>query len=101
MPKAKPREMIIELPTQPQVGDRIRLRHEKVAEYEAACKLAGYDFDPHAVYVVQRDDNFCPGGGRRLFIGVPPHALGSRDVQLAWNSDRERRAMLKARGWRV
>ena len=90
-----------DLPTRVQVGDRVKLKADAVAPYVEACRLAGYDFDPHATFVVIRKDNFLPGGGERLFIDAPPHALGSRDVQLAWNSDGERREMLRARSWRV
>lgn len=90
-----------ELPKQPQVGDRIRLKPERMPAYGAACKLAGYDFDMYAIRVVTREDKFNPGGGRRLFVSGQPHCFASSDVNLAWNTEDERREELRRRGWNV
>ena len=101
MSKKSAADMKVDLPHAVQVGDRVRLREAKRAEYAEACKLAGWDFEAGAIYVVRRKDEFCPGGGERLFIDVPPHALGSRDVDLAWSDENDRREMLRGKGWRV
>jgi hypothetical protein len=91
-----------ELPKQPQVGDRIRLKTEKITSYTEACQQAGYDdFDAYAVRVVTREDKFNPGGGRRLFFDGAPFCFSSMDVKLAWNTEDERRLELRRRGWRV
>jgi hypothetical protein len=89
------------LPVRPVTGDRIRLRPERMKAYEVAAKLAGYDFDLYAVRTVTRVDGFAPGGGERLFVNGAPHCFLPRDVNLAWNTDGERREMLLAAGWRV
>lgn len=101
MGKAKPVDDRPALPTQARVGDLIRLKEAKIKEYERACESAGWQFDGNAIYTVLRDDGFLPGGGRRLFINVPPHALGSRDVELAWSNEEDRRVALRAKGLRV
>jgi hypothetical protein len=90
-----------ELPRQPQVGDRIRLKEKRIPAYDTASKLAGYDFDLHAIRIVIREDNYNPGGGRRLFVEGQPHCFASTDVELAWNTEDERRAELQRQGWRV
>jgi hypothetical protein len=90
-----------DLPPQPQVGDRIRLKEEKVFEYTQACEAAGWTLDLNAIRIVIREDKFNPGGGRRLFVEGPPFAFASMDVQLAWNTEDERRRELRRRGWKV
>jgi hypothetical protein len=93
---------VIELPKQPQVGDKVRLKEERMVAYAAACKAAGWaNFDQYAVHVVTREDPFNPGGGRRLFVDGPPYAFASTDVKLAWNTEDERRRELRRRGWKV
>jgi hypothetical protein len=95
-------ETIPELPRQPQVGDRIRLKVERITAVTEACKLAGWDdFDAYAVRTVIREDPHNPGGGRRLFFDGAPFCFASVDVKLAWNTDDERRAELRRLGWRV
>lgn len=90
-----------ELPSQPQPGDRVRLKSDRVDAYTEACRLAGWDdFNAFATYEVQRVDPHCPAGGTRLFIDKPPHVLGSRDVSLVWNSDDDRRKALRLKGWK-
>jgi hypothetical protein len=73
-------------------GDRIRLKESARAEYAKACEVAGYElrhlFDVHQV---TRIDHFGTGGRPRLFIEAPPYAFYPSDVELAWNSDKERR----------
>lgn len=92
----------IELPTQAQVGDKIRLKPESINAYANACKLAGYDdFNAYRIVTVIRTDNSNPGGGKRLFFEGAPHCYSSHDVQLAWSTEDERREMLRARGWKV
>jgi hypothetical protein len=90
-----------DLPKQAQVGDRIRLKPERMEAYTAASKAAGYDFDLYAIRVVTRQDGYNPGGGRRLFVEGAPHCFASYDVNLAWNTEEERREELKRRGWAV
>lgn len=75
-------------------GDRIKLKQSKRREYEQACKAAGYDANLDAVHVVNRIDSFGTGGRDRLFVDAPPFAFYPSDVELAWNSDKERRAGL-------
>jgi hypothetical protein len=100
--KPKPPPGQAELPKQPQVGDRIRLKVEKITSYTEACEAAGYvDFDAYAVRVVTREDKFNPGGGRRLFFDGAPFCFSSMDVKLAWSSEAERREALRKHGWRV
>ena len=92
----------VDLPRQAQVGDRIRLKPERMVEYAAAIKKAGWgDVNLYAVRTVTRKDNFSPGGGARLFVEGPPHCFGATDVILAWNSDLERREFLRTKGWKV
>jgi DNA-binding LacI/PurR family transcriptional regulator len=86
-----------DLPRAVQVGDRIKLRAERVAAYEAACAAAGYNFDPHACQTVTRMDAFGARGGTRLWVSRPPFMFAPNDVVLAWNSDAERREMLRRR----
>ena len=90
-----------DLPHQAQVGDRIRLKPERMQEYNDACKLAGYEYDPYAIRLVTREDKYNPGGGRRLFVDGPPHCFSASDVNLAWNTEDERREELRRRGWKV
>lgn len=90
-----------ELPRQPQVGDRVRLKAKRIPAYHEACQAAGYDFDFHAIRIVIREDNYNPGGGRRLFVEGQPHCFASTDVELAWNTENERRAELQNQGWKV
>jgi hypothetical protein len=87
------------LPSRPVVGDKIRLRPERMAAYKLAADLAGYSFDPYAIREVVRIDPHAAGGGNRLWVQGEPHMFLPRDVQLAWNTDGERAEMLKARGW--
>lgn len=91
-----------ELPRTPRVGDRIKLREEKVNDYREACRLAGWsDAKVTAIKTVIREDNFCPGGGHRLFFDGPPFCYASPDVELAWNSVNERREALRKAGHKV
>lgn len=90
-----------DLPPQAQVGDRVRLKEDRITPYKEACEKAGYDFDPYAIRVVTREDKYNPGGGRRLFVEGAPHCFASTDVVLAWNTEDERREMLRRQGWRV
>lgn len=82
------------LPSTPRVGDRIKLKAERIPDYRDACKLAGYEVNYEAVHEVIRTDDFDTGGRKRLFISVPPFAFYSADVVLAWHSDAERRKAL-------
>ena len=91
-----------DLPTQAQVGDRIKLKADRIFEYVQACEQAGYSgFNPDAIRTVTREDKYNPGGGRRLFFDGAPHCFSANDVTLAWNTEEERRAELKRRGWKV
>lgn len=90
-----------ELPRQAQVGDRIRLKPEQITEYTEAAKKVGWDFDPYRIVVVTREDKYNPGGGRRLFFEGIPFCYSANDVVLAWNTEGERREMLRSKGWRV
>lgn len=88
------------LPSHPVVGDRIKLKSERITEYTDACKLAGYStFDAYATHEVIRVDQYAPGGGNRLFVKVPPFCFLPRDVELQM-TDAERREMLLGHGWR-
>lgn len=79
-------------------GDRVRLKEEARADYSEACKLVGYDTDSLTkVHEVTRIDNWGTGGRPRLFIAAPPYAFYPSDVELAWNSDKERRQGLGIR----
>lgn len=90
-----------DMPTQAQVGDRVRLKPEKIDEYNRTCIAAGFgSVDFSSPRTVIRDDPFCPGGGRRLFVEEAPFAFSSRDVELAWDGD-ARRTELRSRGWKV
>lgn len=74
------------------VGDRIRLKESATGEYRAACLKAGWEgVDLGAIRTVERIDQFGTGGRPRLFFEGPPFAFYPSDVQLAWNSDDERR----------
>lgn len=76
-------------------GDRIKLKEDKFREYADACRAAGYKTDPLLdVHVVMRIDQYGTGGRQRLFVDAPPFAFYPGDVELAWNSDKERRAGL-------
>jgi hypothetical protein len=100
--KKKPSEEIPDLPRQPQIGDRIRLKTEKITSYTEACKIAGYDdFDAYAIRTITREDPYNPGGGRRLFFDGPPFCFSSQDVRLAWSTEDERRLELRKLGWKV
>lgn len=90
-----------ELPRQPQVGDRIKLKEGEVRGYTEVCERVGWSFDPFAIRVVTREDKFNPGGGRRLFFEGAPFCFGAHDVELAWNTEDERREMLQRQGWKV
>lgn len=90
-----------DLPHQAQVGDRIRLKPERMQEYNDACKLAGYEYDPYAIRLVTREDKYNPGGGRRLFVDGPPHCFAASDVNLAWSNEEDRRKALREQGWNV
>jgi hypothetical protein len=86
------------LPRAPQVGDRVKLRDASVAKVAAACAAAGYDCDVRRIVTITREDD---GGGRRLWFDGAPHCWWAQDCELAWNSPEERRAALRAKGWRV
>lgn len=103
MPAARKKldDELPELPKQAQVGDRIRLKDERVFEYAQACEQAGYSADLRAIRVVTREDKYAPGGGRRLFFEGPPFCFTAGDVTLAWNTEQERREALRAQGWHV
>jgi hypothetical protein len=75
-------------------GDRIKLKEDAILPYREACKAAGWDVNLEAVRTVQRIDTFGTGGRERLFVEGPPFAFYKSDVQLAWNSDQERREAL-------
>lgn len=90
-----------DLPPQPQVGDRIKLKDDRIFDYVQACESVGWAFDPKAIRVVTREDKYNPGGGRRLFFDGPPFCFASSDCTLAWNTEHERRRELRKRGWRV
>jgi hypothetical protein len=91
-----------DLPHQPQIGDRIRIKEEFSQQLRNDCKAAGWDVDPNEVRVVIRCDEFGPGGSRRLFVDGPPFAFNPAHVDYAWEKQGdERRAMLQAAGWRV
>lgn len=90
-----------ELPRQAQVGDRIRLKSEQIDEYKNAAARVGWEFDPYRIVTVTRQDNFNPGGGRRLFFEGIPFCYAANDVILAWNTEGERREELRQRGWKV
>lgn len=73
-------------------GDRIKLKESAVSEYTMACLAAGYDVVGLVqVHEVKRIDTYGTGGRPRLFIDAPPYAFYPSDVELAWNSDKERR----------
>lgn len=101
MGKAKVADTRPELPHQPQVGDRIKIKRDLATAWVSDCASAGWDVDPDEIRTVTRDDPFNPGGGRRLFVDGPPFAFSTNQVELAWNSPEERREMLKADGWAV
>jgi hypothetical protein len=101
MPKPKTVDVRPELPFQPQVGDRIKLKESVRSAFVADCRKAGWDVDPDAIRIVTREDPFNPGGGRRLFVDGPPFCFATNQVELAWNTEDERRDMLKADGWAV
>ena len=89
------------LPHQPQVGDRIKIKEGHRSALTEDCRRAGWDVDADAIRTVTREDPWNPGGGRRLFVDGPPFAFSSMQVELAWNTEDERRAMLQRRGWKV
>ena len=82
------------LPNTVRVGDRIKIKEECAREIAEACKKADWGVNLGAIRVVTRIDNWAPGGGDRLFVDGPPFAFLRNQVQLAWNSDDERRAGL-------
>ena len=87
------------LPHQPVPGDRVKLKAERITAYQRASKLAGYEFDAYAIREVTRVDPWASGGGSRLHVEGPPHMFRPSDVALAWNTEDERKEMLKARGY--
>lgn len=88
-----------ELPATARVGDRVRLKPERIKAYQDACNAAGWtDFDPYSTKTILREDSFSPGGGYRLFFDGPPFCYASADVQLAWNSTEERIEGLRKAG---
>lgn len=103
MPAAKKKldDELPELPRQAQVGDRIRIKPERIDAYKLACARAGWDVDFYAIRTVIREDPYQPGGGRRLFVDGPPFCFGGTDVVLAWNTEGERREELRRQGWKV
>jgi hypothetical protein len=91
----KAKTIVVDLPLDIRVSDRVKLRAGKRGQYREACKLAGYDkFDEYATHTITRISNDAPGGGRRLWVEKQPFCFGAADVQLAWSSERERRAAL-------
>lgn len=73
-------------------GDRIKLKEDAIPGYRQACVAAGWtDVDLGKIRTVERIDEFGTGGRPRLFFEGPPFAFYPSDVQLAWNSDDERR----------
>lgn len=90
-----------ELPKAPQVGDRIRLKPERINEYVNAANQVGWTFDAYRVVSVTREDKWSPGGGRRLFFEGIPFCYAAHDVILGWNTEGERREELRRRGWKV
>lgn len=99
--KRKAADIRPELPHQPQVGDRIKIKPGVASAFVADCLKSGWDVDPDQIRTVTREDPWNPGGGRRLFVDGPPFAFSSMQVELAWNTEDERREMLRARKWRV
>lgn len=94
----------IELPRTPQVGDLVRVKESIRARMMVDAKTAGFTFDPEAAREVVRTDQFCPGGGVRLFIEGAPFAFSSRDVDLAWPDGpqgEQRRRKFRALGRRA
>lgn len=73
------------------VGDRVKVKKDRATELRAEAARAGWQVDTEAIRIVERLDNFGPGGGKRAFVEGPPYAFNSRDVDLAWNDDDERR----------
>jgi hypothetical protein len=73
------------------VNDRIRLKDDRANAVVNDCKRAGWSIDHSAIRIVERIDDFGPGGSERLFVEGPPFAFRTSDVMLAWNSDDERR----------
>lgn len=92
-----------ELPRSPQVGDKVRINPTHRNAIVTACQAAGWDIDVDEVRTVLREDPYCPGGGRRLFVDGPPFAFAAMQVELAWpdgpQSDARRKAITE-RGWR-
>lgn len=76
------------------VGDRFKLKDGIADIVWRDCKLAGWTIDRSKTWTVTRIDDWCPGGGKRLWVDGPPHMFASRHVQLAWSSDEERRKAL-------
>lgn len=101
MGKAKVADTRPELPHQPQVGDRIKIKESHRRALEEDCTKAGWAVDVDAIRTITREDPWNPGGGRRLFVDGPPFAFSSTQVELAWNTEDERREMLRARRWAV
>ena len=79
------------------VRDRIKIKPDKAKEIADACKRAGWDINLGAIRVVTRIDSFGPGGGDRLYVDGAPFMFARNQVELAWNSDDERRAGLGIR----
>lgn len=101
MPKPRVVDTRPELPHQAQVGDRIRIKESHRSALEADCVKARWSVDVDAIRTVTREDPFNPGGGRRLFVDGPPFAFSSQQVELAWNTEDERREMLRRNRWKV
>ena len=102
MGKAKPtpRETS-KLPRSPLVGDKVRVKPERISVLAKACELAGYDVDLYAVLTITKEDPFGPGGGRRLYVEGAPHMFSPSDVILAWDAQCEERFnAVYAAGWR-
>jgi hypothetical protein len=98
--KLKTDDTLPDMPKHPEPGDRVKLKSERIGAYNEACKAAGYeDFDPYAVHVVVSTEPWQ--SNRRLRVERQPFYFGQNDVNLAWNTDGERREELRKRGWRV
>lgn len=79
-----------------QRGDRIRLRQDRIFEYQQACDAAGWAVDMrlNPVRIVIRVDPYGVGGRKRVWFNGPPHCFFESECELAWNNEDQRRQAL-------
>lgn len=94
------------LPAQILVGDRIKVKEDRVVAIRTACQLAGFDvtIDRDRVLTVERVLEKGPASphGRQLIVAeFRQPTFWNEDVELAWEkqSAQRRRALVVAGSW--